>query len=60
MLTLKDIKPPKREYWINVYLNGLGPVWTDKYAAMMIAKFSKRTRSPVLYRIHVKLKDEKH
>lgn len=55
MLTLEDIKPPNREYWINVYKNNrLGARWVTKDASIR-GSWPNRP----LYRIHVKIKDEK-
>ncbi len=54
MLTLKNIKPPKREFWVNVYEKGLGARWVTKEASIR-GSWPNRP----LYRIHVKFKDEK-
>jgi len=41
------------EYWINVYADGLGIAWSSILDAEI---HSSRTR-PILYRIHVRMKN---
>lgn len=56
MLTAQDLKPPKKEYWFNVYHNG--KIYGLKYGTleMAIVRGHSITGVKLLYRIHVRLK----
>ena len=63
MLTLENIKPPKREFWVNVYKYPKHKFYIYSHYTTLrncerLQHAYESDHRKTLYRIHVKLKDE--